>query len=128
MKRKLSIALSFLAVACIAGCHGAQGPHATADDVAVAEQQVQRDVAAAKAEAAKDVKSAVKIGGPRDVAHAKAVGSYDIAMVKADGVHKIALEKCLTRDAGQQAACSAQADADYETAKTEAKDTRMARQ
>lgn len=120
----------FATLALVAGCHQAKAPpQATAQDIEAAKQEAQREVAEAKREASKDVKSAAKTMGSdsRGVMEAKAMGSYDVAMVKADGDHKIATEKCLTLQPPLQKACNDQADSDYESAKTAAKDMRLAK-
>jgi hypothetical protein len=121
--------LSFAALIALGGCHRDHTPHATADDVEAAKQEAARDVAQARVEAKKDVKSAVKVAGPnsRDASEAKVVGSFDVAMAQAEGDHKIATEKCLTLQADAQQPCRDQADADYESAKTAAKATRVSR-
>jgi hypothetical protein len=65
----------------------------------------------------------------KNVAAAKLTGAYDIAMARADGAHKVAIEKCLTLlpPPPQQQSCTAQADLDYATAKTNAKTSRVSR-
>jgi hypothetical protein len=116
------------ALAIITGCHQDTAPHATAQDIEAAKQEVQSEVAKARVEASKDIKSAAKVtqSNPRDVLEAKATGKYDVAMVQADGDHTVAIEKCLTLQAAQQPACKQQADAAYETAKGAAKAARLA--
>ncbi len=110
----------------IAGCSHQQPPTATAQDIEQAQQEAMKEVADARAEASKDLKSAAKVSS-QDVAAAKVVGAFDVAMAKADGEHTIATEKCLMLPLAQQSACKDQADADYETAKANAKATRLAR-
>ena len=111
----------------MAGCsHPKQPPTATEQDVDQAQQEAKQEVAQARAEASKDLKSAAKISS-QDLAQAKVTADFDVAMVKADGEHNIATEKCLTLPAAQQQPCKDQADADYETAKTNAKAARLAR-
>ena len=65
----------------------------------------------------------MKVAGPgsNDVTHAKAEGAFDVAMTKADGAHLVDGKKCLTLPKEEQESCTAQADADYEAAKTSAK-------
>jgi hypothetical protein len=113
-----------------AGCHRKPPvPRATQSDVEAAQQEARREVDQARVEASKDVKSAVKTMGAdsKNVAAAKLTGAYDIAMAGADGDHKVALEKCLTRPPPQQQSCTAQADLDYATARTNAKASRVSR-
>ena len=112
----------------ITGCHSDKTPHATAEDIEAARQDARREVAQARAEASKDVKSVSKIAGStaRDIANAKATGAFDVAMARAEGDHKVATEKCLTLEPSMQAACSQQADRDYENAKAAAKAARLA--
>jgi hypothetical protein len=124
------MAASLATLLLVAGCHRAPAPHvATSADIDAAQQEAQREIADAKAEASKDIKSAAKVSGSDAavVAEAKVTAKYDVAMAKADGDHKVAAEKCLTRQPEARAACSSQADADYESAKAAAKATRLAK-
>lgn len=114
----------------VAGCHRKPPePQATQSDVEAAQGEARREVDQARIEAGKDVKSAVKTMGAdsKNVGAAKLTGAYDIAMARADGDHKVALEKCLTLPPPQQPSCSAQADLDYATARTNAKASRVPR-
>jgi hypothetical protein len=117
-------------LAMVAGCHRDTTPHATAQDIETTQQEAQKEVTRARIEATKDLKSAAKVAqvNPKEVLEAKVTGKYDIAMVQADGDHKVAVEKCLTLPAPSQADCKNRADSDYETAKQNAKATRLARQ
>ncbi len=125
MNLKLTVAATGIALGMLMGCQKeAKAPPAvTAEDVAAAEQKAAKQVDDAKLEASKDVKSALKVAGPgsNDVTHAKAEGAFDVAMSKADGAHLVDGKRCLTLPQEQQAGCTAQADADYETAKASAK-------
>lgn len=112
----------------LSGCHEAKAPRvATADDIESARQEAQREIAEARAEASKDVKSAAKVSGsnPAVIAEARVTAKYDVDMAKADGDHKIASEQCLALQADQQPACKERADAEYETAKATAKESRL---
>jgi hypothetical protein len=117
-------------LAALSACHRAKSPVATEADVAAAQEDAQKELAQAKTEAKKDLKNAVKLAGAdsREVAHAKVTGAFDIAMAQADGAHKVAIEKCMTLDPNAQQACKDQADADYQTAATNAKALRVAQQ
>jgi hypothetical protein len=117
-------------LAALSACHRAKSPVATEADVAAAQEDAQKELAQAKTEAKKDLKNAVKLAGAdsREVAHAKVTGAFDIAMAQADGAHKVAVEKCMTLDPNAQQACKDQADADYQTAATNAKALRVAQQ
>jgi hypothetical protein len=120
-------AFATLDLAC--GC-AKQGPQATGQDVEAAKQEADKEVAQARVEATKDVKSAVKTAGAHsnDVARAKAMADYDVAMAKAEGDHKVETERCMTLQASAVKACEDQANAQFETAKSDAKVTRVARQ
>ena len=107
------------------GCQKKPVPVAV-PDVAAAQLEAQQEVAKAKAEARNGIKSATKIMGPdsKDVARAKITGAFDIAMTRADGNHKVANEKCLTLEPSAQQACKDKAEADYQTAVSQAKAAR----
>jgi hypothetical protein len=114
----------------VAGCHRKPpAPQATHSDVEATQQEARHEVDQARIEASKDVKSALKTMGAdsKNVVAAKLTGAYDIAMAQADGDHKVALEKCLALPPQQQQSCTAQADLDYATAKTNAKASRASR-
>jgi hypothetical protein len=51
----------------------------------------------------------------------RAAAEYDVAVAQADGQRKIAKEKCETMSGDAQKACKDQADADYESAKAQAR-------
>jgi hypothetical protein len=125
-----SMILAGLATLALAAGCAKQGPHATGQDIEAAKQEADKEVTQARVEAAKDVKSAVKTAGAHsnDVARAKAMADYDVAMAKAEGDHKVETERCLTLQASMVQACEDQANTEFETAKSEAKVTRVARQ
>jgi hypothetical protein len=126
----LTALTGFVLLECVVGCHRKlPAPQATQSDVERAQEEAHHEVDAARIEASKDVKSAVKTMGAdsKNVAAAKLTGAYDIAMARADGDHKVALENCLTLPPTQQQSCTAQADLDYATAKTNAKASRVSR-
>jgi hypothetical protein len=129
MRYQAMIMSGIAALSLASGC-AKQGPHATAQDVESAKQDADKEVAQARVEASKDVKSAVKIAGPHsnDVARAKAMADYDVAMAKAEGDHKVETERCLTLQPTLVQACEDQANTVYESAKSEAKVTKVARQ
>ena len=114
--------------AMFAVCGGCQKKPAAASvpDVAAAQLEAQQEVAKAKLEARNGVKSAVKIMGAdsKDAVRARVTGAFDIAMTRADGNHKVANEKCLTLEQSAQQACKVKADADYQTAVSQAKTVR----
>jgi len=131
MQRHTLVLVGILTVTLLGGCHEAKAPApVTSQDIEATQREAAREVAEARIEAAKDIKSAAKVSGadPKVVTDAKVVGSYDVTMAKADGDHKVATEKCLTLPTDQQAACKAQADADYESNKATAKAARLAKQ
>ena len=123
--RLASTTAVFAMLAVCGGCQKKPAPVAV-PDVAAAQLEAQREVAKAKLEAKNGVKSAVKIMGAdsKDVARAKITGAFDIAMTRADGNHKVANEKCMTLEQSAQQACKDKADADYQTAVSQAKAVR----
>ncbi|MGA2190150.1 MAG: hypothetical protein ABSH33_16625 [Steroidobacteraceae bacterium] len=130
MRLPSTILALFAAPVLLAGCHPGKTPQPTAQDITAVQQEAARELAQARAEASKGLKSAAKVAGPnsREADRAKVIAAYDIAMVKAEGAHKIATEKCLTLAPPVIQACKDQADADFETAKSAAKVTRVARE
>jgi hypothetical protein len=124
----LAPALAAVLVTLLGGCHRNQERIATAADVAAAQDEARKELDQARVEARKDVKNAVtETGGEaRNVAAARVTGTFDIAMAQADGDHKIAIMKCMTLDPASQQPCKQQADAQFQTATSQAKAARVA--
>ena len=111
----------------LSGCHRHERI-TTQADVAAAQDEARKELDQARVEARKDVKNAVKETGgeARNVAAARVTGAFDIAMAQADGDHKVAIVRCMTMDLASQQPCRQQADAQYESATSQAKAARVA--
>jgi hypothetical protein len=121
--RTLPIFAMALTVILAAGCNKPKPPDSVAKDVSAAEQKASADVANSRADASKDIaEQADKVGDKMtDLNNTAAKGAYDVALAKADGERKIALAKCNALNGDDQKNCKNQADAEYETAKADAK-------
>jgi hypothetical protein len=100
---------AIIALGALGGCNRAKSPETVAKDTQAAEQKAGERVADEQA----------------DAQHVNAKEGEDVADAKAKGDHETALAKCEALAGDQQAACKKQADADYETAKAEAKQQRV---
>jgi hypothetical protein len=124
----LAPALVGLLAILASGCHRSQDRIATQADVTAAQDEARKELDQARVEARKDVKNAVKETGgeEKNVAAARVTGTFDIAMAQAEGDHKIAITKCMMLDLASQQPCKQQADADFQTATSQAKAARVA--
>ena len=107
----------------LAGCNKAKSPEDVAKDVAKAEQKANNEVAKSEehAQSALD-KSYAKVNDQEikfnnDAAHQ----AYNVAIAKADGNRKVAFATCESQSGSAQQACKDQAEADYQTARADAK-------
>ena len=127
--RLVPTAAALMAAMLLCGCHRNKTPVATQADVAAAQEDARKEVEQARVEARKDVKSAVKVSGgdARNVAVARSTGTFDIAMAQAEGDHKVAIAKCMMLNPASQQPCKDQADAQFQTATTQAKALRGSR-
>jgi hypothetical protein len=107
----------------LAACNKEKSPDDVAKDVAKAEQKANNEVTKSEehAQSALD-KSYAKVNDQEikfnnDAAHQ----AYNVAIAKADGSRKVALATCESQSGSAQQACKDQAEADYQTARADAK-------
>ena len=107
----------------LAGCNKSKSPEDVSKDVAQAEQKANNEVTKSeeRAQSALD-KSYAKVNDQEikfnnDAAHQ----AYNVAIAKADGDRKVALATCESQSGSAQRACKDQAEADYKTARADAK-------
>jgi PBP1b-binding outer membrane lipoprotein LpoB len=122
MREYLMPVFLFAALA-LAGCNQSKSPEDVSKDVAKAEQKANNEVTKSeeRAQSALD-KSYEKINDQEikfnnDAAHQ----IYNVAIAKADGNRKVALATCESLSGDSQKACKDQAEADYKTARADAK-------
>ena len=123
MNRMIALALLVLAASGLSACDHAKGAAQVARDTAVAEQTAADN--AAKVQQKADARIASARGDvreeQRDLAHVEAVEAQRVADTQAAGDYKVALARCEALSGATQQACKAQANADYDVAKTRAK-------
>jgi hypothetical protein len=107
----------------LAGCNKSKSPEDVSRDVAKAEQEAKSEVTKSeeRAQSALD-KSYEKVNDQEikfnnDAAHQ----IYNVAIAKADGNRKVALATCESQSGSAQTACKDQAEADYKTARADAR-------
>jgi hypothetical protein len=112
-----------IAALALAGCNQSKSPEDVSKDVARAEQKANTEVTRSeeRAQSALD-KSYEKVNDQgikfnNDAAHQ----TYNVAIAKADGNRKVALATCESQSGDSQRACKDQAEADYRTARADAK-------
>jgi hypothetical protein len=123
--REFFIPMLATAALALTGCNKAKSPEDVSRDVANAEQKATNEVTKSenRAQSALD-KSYDKVSDDmvkfnNDAAHQ----TYSVAMAKADGVRKVALANCEAQSGDAQKACKDQAEADYMTARADARAT-----
>jgi colicin import membrane protein len=107
----------------ITGCNRASTPETAANDIAEAKQSAAQEVADAQQEAERKIDTADKAVQAKtaDLADTNAKAKYDLAIAKADGERKIAEQQCMTKDGDAQKQCRRRVDADYDSARANAK-------
>ena len=107
----------------LAACNNSKSPEDVSKDVANAEQKANNEVKKSedRAESALD-KSYEKVNDQEikfnnDAAHQ----TYNVAIAKADGNRKVALATCESQSGDAQRLCRDQAEADYKTARADAR-------
>jgi hypothetical protein len=112
-----------VAALALAGCNKPKSPEDVSRDVANAEQKACNEVTKSedRAQSALD-KSYEKINDQEikfnnDAAHQ----TYNVTIAKADGNRKVALATCESQSGDAQKACKDQAEADYKTARVDAR-------
>jgi hypothetical protein len=113
----------------LVGCNSAQSPQTIANDIAAAAPTADAKLTDARDVAAKaNARMRGKIDHQaRELNNAEAKGAYDIAVSRADGIHTVALEQCWELAGNARKPCKAEADTQYEVAKTDAKAAEIAR-
>ena len=107
----------------LAGCSQSKSPEDVSKDVAKAEQKASIEVAKSedRAQSALD-KSYDKINDQEIKFNNDAVHqTYNVAIAKADGDRKVALATCESQSGDAQKACKDQAEADYNSARADAR-------
>src|ERR1700723_2717089 len=107
----------------LAGCNQSKSPEDVSKDVAKAEQKANNEVTKSeeRAQSALD-KSYEKVNGQEiKFNNDAAPQAYNVAVAKADGDRKVALATCESQSGDSQKACKNQAEADYKTARADAK-------
>jgi hypothetical protein len=122
MREYLMPVFVFTALA-LAGCNQSKSPEDVSKDVAKAEQKANIEVTRSeeRAQSALD-KSYEKVSDQEikfsnDAVHQ----TYNVAIAKADGNRKVALATCESQSGDAQRACKDQAEADYKTARADAR-------
>lgn len=107
----------------LSGCNKAKSPEDVSKDIATAERKASNEVTKSE-EHAKSVldKSYEKVNDQEikfnnDAAHQ----IYNVAVAKADGNRKVALAICESQSGDAQKACKEQAEADYNSARADAR-------
>ncbi|HWX35194.1 MAG TPA: hypothetical protein VNZ53_48215 [Steroidobacteraceae bacterium] len=112
-----------MAALALAGCNKPKSPEDVSKDVAKAEQKANNEV----------TKSEVRAQGALDKSYEKVIDqeikfnndaahqTYNVAIAKADGNRKVAVAICESQSGDAQKACKDQAEADYKTARADAK-------
>jgi hypothetical protein len=121
--REYLMPILVVAALALAGCNKSKSPEDVSKDVTNAEQKASNEVAKseARAQSALD-RSYEKINDQEikfnnDAAHQ----TYNVTIAKADGNRKVALATCESQSGDVQKACKDQAEADYKTARADAK-------
>jgi hypothetical protein len=112
MRATLLTLIGVASLGALVACDNAKSPEMAAHDIAAADQSASHEVAEAQRDQQKDMSA----------------DAYNVALAQADGDHKVALQKCDTLQGHDQQVCKDQADANYESAKANAKATKTAQQ
>ena len=107
----------------LAGCNQSKSPEDVSKDVAKAEQLANNEVTKSEQRAQQALdKSYEKVNDQEIQFNNDAVHqTYNVAIAKADGDRKIALATCESQSGSAQKACKDQAEADYKTARADAR-------
>jgi len=121
--REYLMPIFVVAALALAGCNKSKSPEEVSKDVANAEQKANNEVKKSedRAQSALD-KSYQKVNDQEikfnnDAAHQ----TYNVALAKADGNRKVALATCESQSGDAQKACKDLAEADYKTARADAR-------
>lgn len=121
--REYLIPIFVVAALALGACNKSKSPEDVSRDVANAEQKANNEVTKSeeRAQSALD-KSYQKVNDQEikfnnDAAHQ----IYNVAVAKADGNRKVALATCESQSGDAQKVCKDQAEADYKTARADAR-------
>ena len=121
--REYLMPIFVVAALALAGCNKSKSPEDVSKDVAKAEQKANNEVTKSEehAQSALD-KSYGKVNDQEikfnnDAAHQ----TYNVAIAKADGNRKVAVATCESQSGDAQRVCKDQAEADYKTARADAR-------
>src|SRR6204780_5270610 len=121
--REYLIPIFVVAALALAGCNKAKSPEDVSKDVANAEQKTNNEVTKSEERAPSALdKSYEKVNGQEIKFNNDAARqTYNVAVAKADGDRKVALATCESQSGDSRKACKDQAEADYKTARADAK-------
>jgi hypothetical protein len=121
--REYLMPIFVVAALALSACNKSKSPEDVSKDVANAEQKANNEVTKSeeRAQSALD-KSYQKVNDREirfntDAAHQ----TYNVAVARADGNRKVALATCESQSGDAQKACKDQAEADYKTARADAR-------
>jgi uncharacterized membrane protein YkoI len=121
--REYMMPIFVVAALTLAGCNKSKSPEEVSRDVARAEQKANNEVTKSEehAQSALD-KSYGKVSDQEIKFNNDAARqSYNVAVAEADGNRKVALANCESQSGDAQKACKDEAEADYKTARANAK-------
>ena len=107
----------------LGGCNRAESPGEVAHDTQEAQAEGQKDVAKAEQDAASDQMAANQA---MPGVETPSENNYEIQVARAEADHKVAVERCEALAGDEQKACKDAADAQLDTSKAEAEQTRAA--
>ena len=121
--REYLMPIFVVAALALSGCNKSKSPEDVSKDVANAEQKANTEVTKSEESAQNALdKSYEKVNDQEikfnnDAAHQ----TYNVAVAKADGNRKVALATCESQSGDAQKACKDQAEADYNSARADAR-------
>ena len=107
----------------LAGCNKSKSPEDVSKDVAKAEQKANNEVTKSEERAQNALDKSYEKVNDREIRfnNDAAHQAYNVAIAKADGDRKVALATCESQSGYAQKACQDQAEADYRTARADAR-------
>ena len=121
--RKYLMPIFVIAALALVGCNKSKSPEDVSKDVAKAEQKANNEVAKSEKHALSALdKSYDKVNDQEMKFNNDAARqTYNVAIATADGNRKVALATCESQSGDSQKACKDQAEADYRSARADAK-------
>ena len=112
-----------VAALALAGCNKSKSPEDVSKDVANAEQKANNEVTKSEESAQSALDKSYKKVNDQEIKfnNDAAQQTYNVAVAKADGNRKVALATCESQVGDAQKACKDQAEADYNTARADAR-------